>query len=65
MHWSVIHECYSTNQLLLLLVPYTFISSMMGSCSAGTGEEIGLELLVDDFVTFYIAGKPSLVTSTF
>ena len=27
-------------------------------CSAGTGDNVDLELLVDDFVTFCIAGEP-------
>ena len=32
-------------------------------CSEGTGEDVDLELLVDDFVTFYIAGKQTLYAS--
>ena len=25
-------------------------------CSAGTDEDVDLEILVDDFITFYVAG---------
>ena len=30
-------------------------------CSAGTGDNVDLELLVDDFVTFCIAGESILI----
>lgn len=32
-------------------------------CSAGTGEDVDLELLVDDFVAFYLAGEQTLLAS--
>jgi len=30
-------------------------------CSADTGEDVDLELLVDDFITFYIAGEQNFI----
>ena len=46
------HQCFITISCLPL-------------CSAGTDEDADLELLVDDFVTFYIAGEWNLIRNTF
>ena len=29
--------------------------------SAGTGEDVDLEVLVDDFITFYVAGRRNFI----
>ena len=34
-------------------------------CSADTGEDVDLELLVDDFITFYIAGEQNFICTAF
>jgi len=33
-------------------------------CSVGTSEDVDLELLVDDFITFYIAGEQNVYSGT-